>query len=213
MTLPYNFSPSTTHPVNSTSCAERKHPLPLAVHIRTRFWIPCFFLVNLNNHECLGLPILTNVRFMYVIIYSFNSNFLWAVQLRHKSIIHYGIVSAQELLERWIAEGIKLHFLYLEFFHCSWMFVHDLRKMSDQILKISFPLLKSFFLAGSFSFESLGALPSVYFIYCLSCYSWLSIPNWISIFIDLALDVFYFFYVCVLFVSVYCIFYWLMVLF
>ena len=52
-----------------------------------------------------------------------------------------------------------------------------------------FPLVYSFFLAGSFRLRSCSILPSTHFIYCLLCYPSLSILNWASNLIDLILDI------------------------
>ena len=54
-----------------------------------------------------------------------------------------------------------------------------------------FFLLKySFFLGGRFWVRSRGSLPSAHFIYCLPCYSWLSIFYGVLDFIDLTLNAF-----------------------
>ena len=50
------------------------------------------------------------------------------------------------------------------------IFISDFRKVSEQIFEMFFPLLSSFFFAGSFYFYSQGAVPSNHFIYCLPCF-------------------------------------------
>ena len=76
--------------------------------------------------------------------------------------------------------------------------ISDFREVSKQILEMFFPHLYSIFLAVSFYFCSQGTLSSAQFIYCLPCYLWLPIFYQVSYFIDLALNVFLFFFlVCV----------------
>ena len=61
-----------------------------------------------------------------------------------------------------------------------------------KILEMFFPYLYLFFLVGSFKFCSQGALPFAHFIYCQPCYLWFCIFNWVSYFIDLTLNVFFY---------------------
>ena len=66
----------------------------------------------------------------------------------------------------------------------------SLRSVSEQIFEMFFPLLKSFFLDGSFQFRPIIALPS-FLIYSQWFQSWMPIYNKISDIVDLVLNVFY----------------------
>ena len=76
--------------------------------------------------------------------------------------------------------------------------MRNFRRFSEQILEMLFPYLYLFFLAVSFHFSSLNALPSASFVYRLLCFPRLSIFNRVSNVIDMILYVFcLFFYVFV----------------
>ena len=85
--------------------------------------------------------------------------------------------------------GFMSHWSLIFFFD---RFINDFRGVSKKIRRMFFPLLKSFFLLGSFYFCSQGVLLSDHFIYCFVIFFK------VSYFTDLALNIFLFFLVCVI---------------
>ena len=111
-----------------------------------RLFLYCFLSISSNelSKNVVKFPCLPYFRRNFVGVSNFSVLILFGTALK------FSFVNCPSLMSGWLLIIFSLGF----------------RRISEQILEIFFPLLKSFFSAGSFSICFQSAFPSVHFIYC-----------------------------------------------